>query len=162
MGRRPARCYRYCNGKPFPKSRFNRGVPDPKLRIYDCGNKKAQADAFPQCIHLVSWEEEQISSEALEAARVACNKTMIKKAGKDAFHLRIRVHPWHVLRINKMLSCAGADRIQQGMRGAYGKPEGKAARVDIGQILMSVRCKPSNKLNAIKALRNAKMKISGR
>ena len=25
MGRRPARCYRYCNGKPWPKSRYNVG-----------------------------------------------------------------------------------------------------------------------------------------
>lgn len=58
----------------------------------------------------MSVEKEQLSSEALEAARVACNKYMVKNAGKDAFHLRIRVHPWHVLRINKMLSCAGADR----------------------------------------------------
>ena len=33
MGRRPARCYRYCKNKPFPKSRFNRGVPDPKVRL---------------------------------------------------------------------------------------------------------------------------------
>lgn len=32
---------------------------------------------------------------------------MIKNCGKDNFHLRIRVHPFHVLRINKMLSCAG-------------------------------------------------------
>ena len=24
--------------------------------------------------------------------------------------MRVRVHPFHVLRINKMLSCAGADR----------------------------------------------------
>ena len=30
MARRPARCYRYCKNKPYPKSRFNRGVPDPK------------------------------------------------------------------------------------------------------------------------------------
>ena len=59
---------------------------------------------------MVSMEKEQISSEALEAARVACNKYMVKTAGKESFHLRIRVHPWHVLRINKMLSCAGADR----------------------------------------------------
>ena len=87
---------------------------------------------------------------------------MIKKAGKDAFHLRIRVHPWHVLRINKMLSCAGADRIQQGMRGAYGKPEGKAARVKIEQILMSIRCKPDNLKNAAVAMKNAKMKMAGR
>ena len=52
----------------------------------------------------------QISSEALEAARIACNKYLVKFAGKDNFHMRIRAHPYHVLRINKMLSCAGADR----------------------------------------------------
>ena len=32
MGRRPARCYRYQKGKPYPKSRYNRGVPDAKIR----------------------------------------------------------------------------------------------------------------------------------
>ena len=31
-----------------------------------------------------------------------------------------------------MLSCAGADRLQAGMRGAWGKPYEKAARVEIG------------------------------
>ncbi len=62
-------------------------------------------------------------------------------AGKDTFHLRVRVHPFHVLRINKMLSCAGADRLQTGMRGAFGKPQGVCARVAIGQILLSIRCK---------------------
>ncbi|GKV17777.1 hypothetical protein SLEP1_g28238 [Rubroshorea leprosula] len=44
-----------------------------------------------------------VSCEALEAARIACNKHMAKYAGKDAFHLRIRVRPFHVSRINKML-----------------------------------------------------------
>ena len=38
-----------------------------------------------------------------------------------------------------MLSCAGADRLQTGMRGAWGKPNGTVARVNIGQILLSVR-----------------------
>lgn len=55
-------------------------------------------------------EHEQLSSEALEAGRIAANKYMVKNAGKDAFHMRVRVHPFHVVRINKMLSCAGADR----------------------------------------------------
>lgn len=82
-----------------------------------------------------------MSSEALEAARIAANKYMVKYAGKDSFHLRIRVHPFHVLRINKMLSCAGADRLQTGMRGAFGKPQGLCARVAIGQILLSIRCR---------------------
>lgn len=158
----PARCYRQIKNKPYPKSRFCRGVPDPKIRIYDVGMKKKGVDEFPYCVHLVSWEKENVSSEALEAARIACNKYMTKYAGKDTFHLRVRVHPFHVLRINKMLSCAGADRLQTGMRGAFGKPQGTCARVDIGQVLLSVRCKDSNGVHAQEALRRAKFKFPGR
>ena len=162
MGRRPARCYRICAGKPFPKSRYNRGVPDPKIRAYDIGYKKAGVEDFPICVNLVSKELEQISSEALEAARIAANKVLVTRCKKEGFHLRTRVHPWHVLRINKMLSCAGADRLQQGMRGAYGKPYGKVARVKIDQILMSVRTKEDHIENAKEALRRASMKFPGR
>jgi large subunit ribosomal protein L10e len=158
----PARCYRQIKNKPYPKSRFCRGVPDPKIRIYDVGMKKKGVDEFPLCVHLVSWEKENVSSEALEAARIACNKYMSKFAGKDAFHLRVRVHPFHVLRINKMLSCAGADRLQTGMRGAFGKPLGTCARVNIGQVLLSVRCKNGNGHHAQEALRRAKFKFPGR
>lgn len=58
-------------------------------------------------MHLVSDEREQLSSEALEAARIAANKALTKFCGKDGFHLRMRAHPYHIIRINKMLSCAG-------------------------------------------------------
>merc|ERR1712178_115099 len=162
MGRRPARCYRYCKNKPYPKSRFCRGVPDPKIRIYDLGRKKAGVDEFPLCIQMVSNELEQLSAEALEAARICANKYMVKFMGKDAFHMRIRVHPFHVVRINKVLSCAGADRLQTGMRGAFGKPQGLVARVNIGQPLMSIRIKPHHVAAAQEALRRAKFKFPGR
>ena len=162
MGRRPARCYRYCKNKPAPKSRFCRGVPDPKIRIYDCGKKKYDVDEFPGAVHLVSDEYEQVSAEALEAARVAANKAMINLAGKESFHLRVRAHPFMVIRINKMLSCAGADRLQTGMRGAFGKPYGKVARVDIGQVLLSMRCREDKTESAQEALRRASAKIPGR
>ena len=162
MGRRPARCYRYWGGKPFPKSRYNRGVPDPRIRIYDAGKKKAEVEEFPFCVHLVSLEKEQISSEALEACRVAINKYLIKRCGKEGFHLRCRIHPFHVIRINKMLSCAGADRLQTGMRGAFGKPTGKVARVKINQFLYSVRLVEKNVPHAIEAFRRGKFKFPGR
>lgn len=87
---------------------------------------------------------------------------MTNKAGKDAFHMRTRVHPWHVLRINKMLSCAGADRLQTGMRGAFGKPVGKCARVAIGTILISIRCQAKDLPHAKEALRRSKFKFPGR
>jgi large subunit ribosomal protein L10e len=131
---------------------------------------------------LVSNEYEQLSSEALEAARICANKWvppnngsdgfgaktrrieyaratnlgwmtdnflnryLVKNGGKESFHLRVRAHPYHVVRINKMLSCAGADRLQTGMRGAWGKPNGTVARVNIGQIILSVRTRDSSKL----------------
>merc|ERR1711942_654084 len=142
MGRRPARCYRYCKNKPYPKSRFCRGVPDPKIRIYDLGSKKASVLSFPKHVVMVSDELEQLSSEAL--------------------HLRMRCHPYHVTRINKMLSCAGADRLQTGMRGAYGKPQGLVARVRIGQPLMSIRVRDHHEAHAYEALRRAKFKFPGR
>ena len=143
------------------------------------GRKRASVDDFPFCVHLVSDEYEQLSSEALEAARICANKYITKTAGKDAFHLRVRVHPFHVIRINKMLSCAGADRyapcefywchcftlssrLQTGMRGAWGKPYGTVARVNIGQILLSVRCKDSNARVIQEALRRARYKFPGR
>merc|ERR1711959_620514 len=159
MGRRPSKCYRYQKNKPYIKSRYCRGVPDAKIRIYDLGRKKASVDDFPFCAHLVSDELEQVSSEALEACRIACNKYMTKSAGKDAFHIRIRVHPFHVIRINKMPSCAGADRLQQGMRGAFGKALCKSARVAIGQILLSVRCSMDHSSFAKEALRRSKFKF---
>merc|ERR1712201_2844 len=162
MGRRPARCYRYCKNKPYPKSRFCRGVPDSKIRIFDLGKKKTGVDDFPKCVNLVSNEKEQLSSEALEAARICANKYMVKFCGKDAFHLRIRVHPFHVVRINKMLSCAGADRLQTGMRGAYGKPNGLVSRINIGDPILSIRTKEANFAHAYEALRRSKMKFPGR
>merc|ERR1712146_493525 len=66
---------------------------------------------------------------------------MAKNTNKLGFHLRIRVHPFHVLRINKMPSCA---------------------RVRIGQILMSLRCKENHQQHAHEALRRAKFKFPGR
>jgi large subunit ribosomal protein L10e len=146
------------------------------------GRKRAAVDDFPFCAHMVSDEYEQLSSEALEAARICCNKYIVKTSGKDSFHLRVRAHPFHIVRINKMLSCAGADRLQQGMRGAWGKPYGLVkiprsrqvenvlmiinrscvARVNIGQIILSVRCKESNKAVVLEALRRARYKFPGR
>ena len=117
---------------------------------------------FPFCCHLVSDEYEQVSSEALEAARICANKYIVKTSGKESFHMRIRAHPFHVVRCNKTLSCAGADRLSQGMRGAWGKPYGKVARVNIGQPLISIRCKDVHKPVIMEALRRARYKFPGR
>uniref|UniRef100_A0A8C6RM21 Ribosomal protein L10e/L16 domain-containing protein n=1 Tax=Nannospalax galili TaxID=1026970 RepID=A0A8C6RM21_NANGA len=133
----PARCYHYYKNKPYPKSCFCRGVLDAKIHIFDLGGKKAKVDEFPLCGHMVSDKYEQFSSEALEVSRCS----------KDGFH---------------MLSCAGADRLQTAMRGAFGKPQGTEPRVHIGQVIMSVCTKLQNKEHVIEALPRAKFKFPGR
>jgi large subunit ribosomal protein L10e len=162
MGRRPARCSRFQKNKPYIKSRHCRGVPDSKIRIFDCGAKRLPVDVFPFVAHLVSDEKEQLTASALEAARVACNKYLTKSCGKDGYHVRIRPHPFHVIRQNKMLSCAGADRLSSGMRGSYGKPMEMSARIGIGAPIISIRSKDSNAHHVIEALRRAKFKFPGR
>lgn len=158
----PARCVRFQKNKPYVKSRYCRGVPDAKIRIFDCGAKRTVVDNFPFVAHLVSDEKEQLTACALEAARISCNKYLIKTTGKEGYHIRIRAHPFHVIRQNKMLSCAGADRLSSGMRGSYGKPMEMAARIAIGDIIISVRSKDVNAPHVIEALRRAKFKFPGR
>ena len=48
------------------------------------------------------------------------------------------------------------------MRGAWGKPYGTVARVNIGQIILSVRTKDSNQAVVQEALRRARYKFPGR
>merc|ERR1712093_483880 len=130
-----------------------------KIRIYDNGRKKAHVDDFPLCIHLVSMELEQLGSEAIESARQCANRHMVQTGGKENFHMRIRIHPFHIVRINKMLSCAGADRLQSGMRHAWGKAYGKACRVKIGTKIISIRTIKPNIKYALGALKRAQMKF---
>ena len=37
-----------------------------------------------------------------------------------------------------MIATAGADRLQEGMRRAFGKPSGRAARVRAGQVILDL------------------------
>merc|ERR1712176_935474 len=162
MGRRPWRTYRYQKGRGYIKSKYCRGVPDPKIRIHDAGNKKARCDDFPILVYLKSLNKEQIGAETLETARITANKYMMINAGKDNYHYRIMIHPYNVLRINKMLSCAGADRLQTGMRNSFGKPNGLCARVGFGQRVLAIRTKPQFAKHAVEALRRAKHKFPGK
>jgi large subunit ribosomal protein L10e len=86
---------------------------------------------------------------------------MNKRLAK-AYHLRINLHPFHVLRINKMLSTAGADRLQTGMRHAYGKPYGTVARTRSGACILECRTPRDGLKHAVEALRRASFKFAGK
>ena len=92
---------------------------------------------------LISRGRVQIRSNALEAARVAASKK-IALIGEENFFLKVVPFPHSVLRENKMIATAGADRLQEGMRKAFGKPIGVAARVEIGSVILELSLKAEN------------------
>jgi len=63
------------------------------------------------------------------------------------------------MRENTLATGAGADRFQTGMRKAFGKPIGLAARVKPGQSLMEVRVNKSKQKFAKEALRRSSAKF---
>ena len=156
MARKPGRMYRYIRGMPSTRREYMGGVPNPRITQFVLGNKTAE---FPVELSLSAVEKCQVRHNALEAARITVNRYMEKKVGSANYRLRIRVYPHVVLRENKQATGAGADRVSQGMRAAYGKNVGTAAWVKPGQAIMSIETTEAFIEHAKSALRKAGMKI---
>jgi large subunit ribosomal protein L10e len=133
------------------------GVPASRLTQFVSGNKTTK---FPVQLSLTANEKCQLRHNSLESARIAANKTLEKYIGPANYCLHIRVYPHIVIRENKQASGAGADRVSMGMRRAYGKPVGTAARVKINQILMTLDTTEQFFTPAKEALRKASMKLT--
>ncbi|MFA4956796.1 MAG: 50S ribosomal protein L16 [Candidatus Methanoperedens sp.] len=156
MARKPGRMYKKITQRSYTRREYMGGVPGSKLVTFDMGNLK---DEFPIQLTLVAKEECQIRHSALESARIAANRMLLDAAGITNYHLKIRVYPHEVLRENKQATGAGADRVSQGMRLAFGKAIGTAARVRRGQEIMSVYTNPANFKLAKKSLVSAGYKL---
>jgi large subunit ribosomal protein L10e len=92
---------------------------------------------FTHTALLIAQEKAQIRHNALEAARIASNRVLLEKLG-NSYVLKVVPYPHTILRENKMIFGAHADRLQDGMRRAFGKPVGAAARVGPGQSIIEV------------------------
>jgi large subunit ribosomal protein L10e len=133
------------------------GVPASRLTQFVIGNKTAK---FPVQLSLTANEKCQMRHNALESARISANKALEKNIGSANYCLHIKVYPHIVIRENKQASGAGADRVSMGMRRAYGKPVGTAARVKMNQVLMTLDTTEQFFTPAKDALRKASMKLT--
>ena len=102
----------------------------------------------------------QISSNALEAIRITINSALQNKIGRSNYRFRVRPKPFQVYRENRMLSVAGADRIQTGMRHSFGRSTGVCARVRAGSVVCDVGASLKDLAVVRDRLRIASMKIS--
>ncbi len=146
--------YRQWKGQ-FYSKKFAPGAPNPKVARFTTGKSKPDYDYI---FKLISEGKVQIRHNALEAARVAASKK-VALIGEENFFLKVVTYPHVVLRENKMIATAGADRLQEGMRKAFGKPIGLAARVDIGDTVLELSLKAENFEKGKEAMKAASTKL---
>ena len=81
---------------------------------------------LPQHLNVITTEKVQIRHNALEACRQYINKKLDRELNGQ-YMFKVIPFPHHIQRENKMLTGAGADRMQTGMQLSFGKSMGKAA-----------------------------------
>jgi large subunit ribosomal protein L10e len=155
MARKPNRMYRRVVGLPYTRREYMGGIPNLRIANFNVGNTKGD---FPIEVILVAKEMCHVRHNALEAARITANRVMTK-TGVMNYHLKIMIYPHNVLRENKQATGAGADRVSQGMRSAFGKNVSLAARVYPGTRLIMIRINKGQFGKAKEALRKASMKL---
>ncbi|MFQ6053924.1 MAG: 50S ribosomal protein L16 [Candidatus Bathyarchaeia archaeon] len=129
-----ARNFRKIKNMSYTRRKYMRGVPGSKIVKFTMGNPTGE---FDNKVELVNLRDGQIRHNAFEAARIAANRYLELKLGRENYKLKILPYPHQVLREHKRLNVAQADRFQEGMKKAYGKPVGTAARVRRGSTIIT-------------------------
>ncbi len=142
--------------RPYTRADYIAGAPQSRIAKYTAGKC---SDDYDYELLLVAKEDMQIRDVALESARIALTKHLTSALGSENFFAELKVHPHHVLRENKLIFGAHADRLQEGMRRAFGKPVGRAARALKGSSIFRVLVKENGIEAAKEALDLASKKL---
>jgi len=106
---------------------YIKAVPPKKVVKFNMGKDKLyRVGKLPHELTLVADENVQIRQNAMEACRQFVNKKLDKELSGQYF-FKIIPNSHHVQRENRMLTGAGADRMQTGMQLSYGKAVNKSA-----------------------------------
>lgn len=162
-GLRKGVCYRnvvraYTRKSKYKSKGYIKAIPPLKIVKFDQGNLQKKYEAK---ISLFSKQSIQIRHNALESARQVVHKHLSDLLGNN-YHLKVMVYPHHILREHKMLTGAGADRMNPGMSQSFGKAVGTAAQVKEGQPIIMIGVDQKDIESAKIALRFAIARLPGK
>ncbi len=166
---RKANAYSKRNVTPFTRiskrrqKSYIKTVPAQKIVKFDMGkNSLVKEGKLPHELKMISAEKVQIRHNALEACRQFINKK-ININTKGQYFFKVVPFPHHIQRENKMITGAGADRMQTGMQLSYGKSAGKAAILKKNSDIFRLRL-PTEKavIFARKTLKQVNVKVPGK
>jgi len=101
-------CYRKGNGQPYTRKKYIKGKPQIKITKFQSGSKD-RLQSYDYSVQLLINEKIQITHMAIEATRLAANKTLEKTTCETGYFSKLRIYPHFLLRENKMIAAAGAD-----------------------------------------------------
>jgi large subunit ribosomal protein L10e len=117
---------------------YVKAIPPSKIVKFMMGEiNKFNRNEFQWIVELKTLQNVQIRDNALEASRQHVHREL-ELAFKGNYYFKVCCYPHHILRENKMLTGAGADRLQSGMTHAFGVPVGIAAQIKRGSNVMFV------------------------
>ncbi len=150
-----AKNYRHVKNRAYTRKEYARGFPPPKIVKFTMGDTKGTFEVEGK---LIALERAQIRHSALEAMRVATNRILMDKLIND-YLMVVNLYPHIILRENKMIFGAHADRLQQGMRRSFGTAIGTAAKVEVDQVIETVKVKASAAETAKESLKRGSAKL---
>lgn len=160
MSDKPASMYREIDKPSYTRREYITGIPGSKIAQHNMGDLQADPQDYPVKISLRPEETLQVRHGSLESARLSANRHLIKTLGEGNYKMVLRKFPHQVLRENKQATGAGADRVSDGMRQAFGKPVGTAARINANETVFTCYCDPEDAATVKDAFRRSYNKIS--
>ena len=148
--------YKYKKNHAYTRKKYMGGIPGSKIVKFTMGNTSRE---FTHRVELINIKYVQIRHNALESARIAANRVLEKNQGRDNFMLKIVPYPHQVIREHKRVNVAQADRFQEGMKKAWGKPTYVAARIAKLQPVIIAEVNKEGIADAKEALKRASAKF---
>ena len=149
----------YTRKSKVAKKNYIKSIPSTKLVKFDMGDVKKK---YHYKISLVSKQAIQVRHNALESARQVVNRRISTTLGPKSYYMKVNAYPHQILRENRMLSGAHADRLQTGMKHSFGTPSGLAARLKKGSEVFTVFVNKNN-LDVVKnSIKLARPRIPGK
>jgi large subunit ribosomal protein L10e len=164
MGLRPAHTCRDVGkvswtrfSKKRPRKSFVKAMPHNAVQIFNMGDASKN---YEMEMELMSEGAIQLRDNSIEAARQAANKYLEKQIPGN-YYFRVLIFPHNVIRENKMIVGAGADRLQRGMAKSYGRASDRAARIRTNQKIFTIRFMKKDFEVVKEAMKRTTRKLSG-
>jgi large subunit ribosomal protein L10e len=151
MALRVAKSYSKRYARPYTRKSkvksksYIKAVPNAKVVKLKMGDVDGwQKGKYKTILKIISKDQIQLRDNAIEAVRQYLHRFLTEKLGKEYF-FEVNVYPHHILRENKMITGAGADRMQTGMALSFGATMGRAALIKENQAMFTIA------VNSVKA-----------